>query len=793
MNAHTTPPPLAVAPNAGEMLGHLNFLRKHALSLQSHYPDAPSDTVIGLVIIHNANGKPPRGISFPLAEPITEDTPNFRCALLVAGDPEWTIFVRACAGPSRKPVQRWEDADVHMPLAVVVDRDGYSGKFGDKHPLEPTWAIATSTGGEHHWYLLDTATTEDQFARLSDGIHALKGDAKPTRNHLYRLLGTINWPSSKKQQLGRIPEVVKLLTTGKHYSTATLLEAAETILANAPAQSISQRALATVRGPGDAGKRAPVDQAKLEDALRFIPADNYNDWLMVGMALKHERGPEGLPIWDAWSEPAHNYPGFAEIERKWASFHEKTDKPVTAGTVFKLARDNGWVDHKAAADDFADEGGGGKGRKVCNLATIVGLLQKEERFQGLVGFNEFTGRTDVLRHLPAAVEGAGLPNAPFKPRPITDKDQLHMRLLIQQTQGFARASREDVCGALELIAEQKRYNPVQDYFNGLQWDGVARLSTFLTDIGGQSMIEPDSTASRAYVQAVSRSVLISAVARAMSPGCKVDTVMVMEGAQGAGKSRFIAELAPNPDLASDNLPKDLGSKDAEAHLQGKLIVELPELSALKKSDAETVKSFLTKQEEKFRPVFHRNEITWPRTCIFIGSTNATDYLQDPSGNRRFLPVRFMKAIPAGTVAAVRDQLWAEAVVAWRGGEPWWLTGDVLETARAEQAARLAGDPWDDQLPGVLDAMRKAHIIPTTANILRGVGIDRTAQHNGYAARIASMMKRFGYESQQRRIGNVRPRYWWHPDHGEEPLAEWAARDDEKAAAEAALPHADWDN
>ena len=775
MNAHTNPPLVVVSPNPGEMLAHLNLLRKHAVSLKPFYPDVPDDTVIGLAIIHNSRQKPSRGISFPLAEEIAEDSPNFRNAVRVAEDPEWTVFVRACTGPARKPVQRWEDADVHMPLAVVVDRDGYSGKFGEKHPLTPSWAIQTSTGGEHHWYLLDTATTEEQFARLSDGVHALKGDAKPTRNHLYRLLGAINWPSIKKQKLGRVPEVVKLLTTGKHYSTATLLKAADTILANAPAQSIAQRALATVRAPRGAGKPAPVDQAKLEDALRFIPTDGYHDWLAVGMALKFELGPEGLPIWDAWSEQAHNYPGPAAIEEKWNSFHEKTDKPRTAGTIFKLARAHGWVDHAAAAADFPDADGGGKGRGTVNLAAVVALLESDPRFADLVALNEFTGRVDVLRHLPSTVEGAGIPNDPFQPRPISDHDQLELKLAVQQTKGFAKASSEDVHGALAILAARSKYHPLRDYLHSLQWDGVPRLDDLLLGLGAEAINEPGSAKSIDYARAVTRSFMISCVARALKPGSKVDTTLIMEGFQGLGKSTWISELSPNPDWFTDSLPKDLAHKDAASHLQGKWLVELPELSALKKSDSETIKAFLTKRADKYRPVYGRNEISWARTCVFVGSTNRSDYFIDDTGNRRFLPLRFTRAIPKGTVAAIRDQLWAEATVAYQAGEPWWLTGDVLETAMDEQAARLAGDPWDDRLPGVLEAMRQKYKTPSVANILSEMGIFGNDQHNGQASRVTSILKRLGYESDQRRIGGTKTRFWWHRDHGEAPFDQWAAK------------------
>ena len=188
---------------------------------------------------------------------------------------------------------------------------------------------------------------------------------------------------------------------------------------------------------------------------------------------------------------------------------------------------------------------------------------------------------------------------------------------------------------------------------------------------------------------------------------------------------------------------------------------------------------------------YSHEISWPRTCVFVGTTNRSDYLQDETGNRRFLPLRLTKEIPQGTAAGVRDQFWAEAVAAYKAGEAWWFKGEILEVAQAEQAARLAGDPWDHELPGVLAALLEAHTIPTSSNILRGLFISSKDQDKRLQGRVGGILTRLGFENKRRRIAGTPTRYWWHPDHGVEPVAEWEAKM-QAEAAEASATKVDWD-
>jgi predicted P-loop ATPase len=198
-----------------------------------------------------------------------------------------------------------------------------------------------------------------------------------------------------------------------------------------------------------------------------------------------------------------------------------------------------------------------------------------------------------------------------------------------------------------------------------------------------------------YVRAVGARFLISGVARIYQPGCQVDHVLVQEGAQGGGKTSALRVLGG--EWFSESLPADLHSKDCCDHLRGKWVVELAELGQIKRSAVETVKAFISRTYERFRPAYGRNEVIYPRQCIFSGTTNKSAYLPDETGNRRFWPVK-VGTIDLESLRRDRDQLWAEAKQRYSAGEKWWLDDDrLIATAAAEQTERYEPDPWEEPI------------------------------------------------------------------------------------------------
>ncbi len=204
-------------------------------------------------------------------------------------------------------------------------------------------------------------------------------------------------------------------------------------------------------------------------------------------------------------------------------------------------------------------------------------------------------------------------------------------------------------------AEQEIKRTVADYLGALVWDGTPRLDRWLIDCAGAE----DSP----YVRRVSRGMLVVAVRRALHPGCRLDQMPVLEGPQGCGKSSALRILAVVDGWFTDSL--QLGVTEAP---KNKWIVEVSELEAMRRSDVEALKAFLSRTHMEVRLPYERELTCVPRSFVVFGTTGQSDFLQDPTGNRRFVPVN-VRRFDLELLRAVRDQLWAEAVVVEARGEP----------------------------------------------------------------------------------------------------------------------------
>ena len=269
---------------------------------------------------------------------------------------------------------------------------------------------------------------------------------------------------------------------------------------------------------------------------------------------------------------------------------------------------------------------------------------------------------------------------------LNDSIATRLRHLIHETFKFL-PTRELFEETLDDIALVNAFHPVREYLDGLKWDGWKRLSSWLPHYLGSEESE--------YIELVGKSFFISMVARIYSPGCKQDHMMILEGPQGALKSMACGVIAG--EWFSDSLPDVRDAKDCSQHLQGKWLIEVGELSAMSKAETTTLKAFITRQTERYRPSYGRREVVQPRQCVFVGTTNADCYLKDATGGRRFWPVK-CGSIEVEKLRADRDQLFAEAVHLFKAGAHWWPDRDFeIKHIKPEQDARFVVDPWQEKI------------------------------------------------------------------------------------------------
>lgn len=348
-----------------------------------------------------------------------------------------------------------------------------------------------------------------------------------------------------------------------------------------------------------------------------------------------------------------------------------TERQAEAATDFTPAsEENAEVDVAWQTDLEID----GKGRVKDTLANHVLILQSDPALEGIV-FNEHRDGIDVRGHVPWNRYKAGW----------TDNDDAALRVYLQKTYGlYAQTRTRD---ALRFVSASRSYHPIRDWLENLPaWDRQPRIEQLLVDYFGAT--------DDAYTAAVMRKTLVAAVARIYEAGVKFDSVLILNGPQGIGKSTFFARLAG--DWFSDSLTlTDMKDKAGAEKLQGNWIVELSELAGIRKVELESMKSFISRRDDKYRAAYGTVVESHPRQCVIVGSTNAQDgFLRDLTGNRRFWPVTCSGESPRkpwqldnATVA----QIWAEALAYYHDGEELFLTGDAATQATIQQTEALETD------------------------------------------------------------------------------------------------------
>jgi len=572
---------------------------------------------------------------------------------------------------------------------------------------------------------LDRGCSPDEYGAVARKIAGDLG-IEMFDNTTFEVNRLMYWPSHPKdveyyyeQQDGPILSVDDVLATYRDWTDTSLWPTADKILNEIGESAKKQEDPHMKRGIVGAFCRT---YSITEAIATFLP-EIYTEGLDGRYTYAHGTTSSGVVIYDdlfAYShhgtDPAggklcnsfdlvrlHKYGHLDTNEKSKISFTKMEDLAKEDMEVRKtLARENYEEAREAFGEELPieDEDIGwmgqleinSKGEYLSTAGNLNLILQYDKFLKQAFKQNEFDGKRWVMRSLPW--------REVKRPEPMKNVDYSGVRNYIECIYGIS--AQQKIEDAMTLEIEKHSWHPIREYLRALKWDGVSRLETLLVDYFGAV----DSL----YTRQVMRKWLAGAVNRVMRPGCKFDLVLVLvDPAQGSSKSTFFNILGR--EWFSDTFMTVHG-KEALEQIQGAWIIEMAELAGLRKADIEAVKHFITKQRDQFRPAYARTAETYERQCVFAGTTNNTDFLRDPSGNRRFLPVDVNRDMVTKSVfedlAEEVDQIWAEAMEIVKQGEALYLSAEVEEMARQEQAAHSETDERTGLIQKYLDTLLPAN-------------------------------------------------------------------------------------
>lgn len=321
------------------------------------------------------------------------------------------------------------------------------------------------------------------------------------------------------------------------------------------------------------------------------------------------------------------------------------------------------------------------GKLISNISNIILILENDPALAGKIWHDQFSG-FDAVR--------GGLPWND-KATTWSDRDDANLRVWLERN--YDITGKEKIADAMTAVLTRHSYHPVREYLDGLQWDGTPRLERLIIDYIGAADTEIN--------RAMTRKHFIAAVARIYQPGIKYDQCLIMTGPEGVGKSTLLSIMGGK--WFNDSITTTEG-KEGMDQLRRSWVIELGELSSIKRSDVESVKAYLSKRVDIYRAAYDRRAAEHPRQCVFCGTTNEAHFLKGDTGNRRFWVIAIDPSLRKrqnwyDAITEDRGQLWAEAVAYWKRGESLCLPADLEEQARKMQAEY--NDDNDDPMLGML--------------------------------------------------------------------------------------------
>lgn len=388
-----------------------------------------------------------------------------------------------------------------------------------------------------------------------------------------------------------------------------------------------------------------------------------------------------------------------------------------------------------------------KGAPYATADNVVRVLSKSAEFStDTIWYDTFRERVLTVWRAPED-----------RSREWADEDDACLLVHLQRTLAWNKLTSTAVHDGLRAFLQQHRRNPLTEYLDGLKWDAIERLPSFLSDAY--------ETPQDSYHSAVGRCWLTSMVARAFKPGCQVDTIPVLEGAQGIRKSTSLEILGGE---FFTSLPRGFGDVEFLQVMEGCWLGEIPDMASFRGRDLDHIKAFITIREDRYRRKYARRAVTRQRQCVFAATDNSGDWNGDVTGARRFWPF-ICKTVNIEYLKANRDQLFAEAVSRFQRGEPWWDVpmGDQIE--QAEQ--RRFGDAWEEIIERYVREVPKrehddTYWIPRKEAkaelqvddlLQNALDIPPGKWDRGSQMRVAKALQALGWRRSRRRDGNSR--YW----------------------------------
>ncbi|WP_249934964.1 VapE domain-containing protein [Azotobacter chroococcum] len=444
-------------------------------------------------------------------------------------------------------------------------------------------------------------------------------------------------------------------------------------------------------------------------------------------------------------------------EEKWTDFNdlhvadglEAVRRQVLA--VVRPPAAGGWKDKLQRSES---------GALIAHAFNVALILGNDERWAGVIGYNAFSSKIVKRRSPPYGSETGEW----------SDLDDARVVMWLAEQYNL-RVKAPSVVEAVSVVANDHAFHPVREYLQGLEWDRVARLESWLHLIFGVPMSP--------YSMKVGKRWLISAVARVMRPGCKADAVLILEGAQGAGKSTALSILGGEWFM---DTPFNLGDKDGFQVIRGKWIVELGELDSFNKAESTRAKQFFSASVDTYRESYGRRVLDVPRQCVFAGTTNQEEYLKDTTGNRRYWPVTCQK-VELEALRELRDQLWAEAVFRFQAGEGWWVTREEAEQFAEQQDARYTVDAWEYPIRQWLEDPASGETVTSDRILQDALKLDYGHWGRPEQIRVGHIMQRLGWRRERlaaSRKSGIRPWGYRRPESWKVAAAAEAA----EAAAKA---------